>query len=277
MIVDAHCHVWPEHIAPQVLRTRPAGLDPVHDGTLDGLRRTLDAAGVDIGVCLGIAGTAKNVQRTNEWIGAIDRDRFVPFGTVHPDLPVETNLASLLNNGIRGVKLHPLFQELHLADPRVVDIVTGLAEAGLPVISHVGAGGDAVANERGAPAHVAALLDRVPGLTLLACHFGGYHRLEEAEEHLVGSRAFLETSWPPTVGDLDRERIRGVLAAHGANRVVFGSDWPMADPAVEIAAIRALGLAPAAEAAVLGNSLAQVLGLWPSAETPLPGDDPGLL
>jgi predicted TIM-barrel fold metal-dependent hydrolase len=159
----------------------------------------------------------------------------------------------------------------------VVDIVTGLAEAGLPVISHVGAGGDPVANERGAPAHVAALLDRVPGLTLLACHFGGYHRLEEAEEHLVGSRAFLETSWPPTVGDLDRERIRGVLAAHGANRVVFGSDWPMADPAVEIAAIRALGLSPAEEAAVLGNSLAQVLGLWSSAETPLPGADPGLL
>lgn len=261
MIVDAHCHVWPDHIAPQVLRTRPAGLDPVHDGTLDGLRRTLDDAGVDIGVCLGVAATAKTVQRTNEWIGRVDRNRFVPFGTVHPDLPVEHNLASLRDNGIRGVKLHPLFQDLHLADPRLIEIVAGLAATGLPVITHVGAGGDAAANDRGAPVHVATLLDLVPDLTLIACHFGGYHRLEESEQHLVGSRAFLETSWPPTVGDLDRDRIRGVIERHGADRVVFGSDWPMADPAREIAAVRALALSPSDEAAVLGGKLADILAL----------------
>lgn len=261
MIVDAHCHVWPDHIAPQVLRTRPADLNPVHDGTIDGLRRTLDAAGVDFGVCLGVAATARTVQRTNEWIGSVDRDRFVPFGTVHPELPVEVNLASLQDNGIRGVKLHPLFQDLHLADPRVVEIAAGLAEAGLPVITHVGAGGDPAANDRGAPQHVAALLDRVPGLTLMACHFGGYHRLEEAERHLVGSRALLETSWPPTVGELERNRIRTVIERHGADRVVFGSDWPMADPATEIAALRALGLPAEDEGAVLGGNLAGVLGL----------------
>jgi hypothetical protein len=43
--------------------------------------------------------------------------------------------------------------------------------------------------------------------------------------------------------------------------VVFGSDWPMADPAAEIAAVRALGLDPAAEQAILGDNLARLLGL----------------
>ncbi len=43
MIVDAHCHVWPDHIAARVLAARPVGLDARHDGTLDGLRRTMDA------------------------------------------------------------------------------------------------------------------------------------------------------------------------------------------------------------------------------------------
>ena len=47
----------------------------------------------------------------------------------------------------------------------------------------------------------------------------------------------------------------------GADRIVFGSDWPMADPAAEIAAVRALGLDAADEQAILGGNLARLLGL----------------
>jgi predicted TIM-barrel fold metal-dependent hydrolase len=261
MIVDAHCHVWPDHIAPKVLQSRPVGLDARHDGTLDGLRRTMDDAGIDRALTLGIANVAKNVARTNEFIGSVDRSRFVPFGTVHPALSDEDNLKHLLDNGIPGVKLHPLFQDLSLGDPRVVDLMRALAASGIVVITHAGSGGDAAANERGAPHHLRALIDAVPELTLIACHFGGYHRLDEAEQTVVGSRVYLETSWPPTTGDLDRGRIRALIARHGADRVVYGSDWPMTDPATEIAAVKALGLAPDDEAKVLGGNLANLLGL----------------
>ena len=261
MIIDAHCHVWPDHIAPQILATRPAGLDPKHDGTLAGLRRTLDTAGIDHAMCLGIAGVAKNVERTNQFIGAVPRDRFTPFGTVHPELSVEANLKSLHDNGIRGVKLHPLFQDLSLADPRVIDILHGLAENDITVITHAGAGASAEANDRGTPANVRFALDSVPDLRLIACHFGGYHLLDDAEEQVVGSRAYLETSWPPRLGDLDKERIRSIIRRHGADRVIFGSDWPMADPGVEMQAVRELGLEPHEVDAILGNTLAAILGL----------------
>jgi uncharacterized protein len=261
VIIDAHCHVWPDHIAKQVLGNRPAGLDPVHDGTLGGLRRTLDSAGIDMALCLGIAGVAKNVARTNEFIGAVDRQRFIPFGTVHPGLSIADNLRYLQDNGIPGVKLHPLFQDLSLGDPYVLDILRALAEAGIVVLTHVGAGGDDAANERGAPRHIRSIADSLPELKLIACHFGGYHLLDEAEEKVVGSSAYLETSWPPTVADLPRDRIRGIIERHGVDRVVFGSDWPMTDPANEIAGVRALGLAPDKEKAVLGGNLAALLGV----------------
>jgi predicted TIM-barrel fold metal-dependent hydrolase len=261
MIIDAHCHVWPDHIAAQLLAGRPAGLDPVHDGTVSGLQRTMDRAGIDRAVCLGVATAARTVQHTNEFIGALDRVRFVPFGTVHPGLPDEVNLRSLRDNGITGVKLHPLFQDLSLSDPRVIGLLGALADARIIVITHVGAGGDPAANERGSPRALRAALDQVPGLQVIACHFGGYRQLDQAERFLLGSRAVLETSWPPRLAGLDQGRVSRIIARHGADRVVFGSDWPMSEPAAEIAAIRALGLPPAAEKAVLGGTLAALLGL----------------
>ena len=60
----------------------------------------------------------------------------------------------------------------------------------------------------------------------------------------MGSSVTLETSWPPTLAELEPERVVALIRRHGADRVVYGSDWPMADPAAEIAAIRNLGLDP---------------------------------
>ena len=204
------------------------------------------------------------MARTNEFIGSVPRDRLVPMGTVHPELSVDENVTSLKDNGIVGVKLHPLFQNLSLDDPRVHDILAALAQEGMPVVTHVGAGEDEAANQRGAPKLLRQLADALPDLTLIACHYGGYHRLDEAEEYVVGSRVTLETSWPPTMAELDPERVVAIIRRHGADRVVYGSDWPMADPSAEMAAIRALPLTPEEIDGILGDNLARLLGLQPA-------------
>jgi uncharacterized protein len=259
VIIDAHCHVWPDDIARQVLATRPVGLTPVGDGTIEGLLRTMDDAGVDRGCCLGVATIAKNVEKTNAFIGAVDRSRFFAFGTIHPDLSVEENMRSLTENGIQGVKVHPIFQGIALSDPRVREILVAVAEANIVVITHAGDGGDDEGNRRGAPQEVLALALAIPSLKLIACHYGGYHRFEEATSCLVGSNIVLETSWPPSLDELDAAKVRAAIEQHGAQRFVFGSDWPMADPAREIAALRGLGLSSADEDALLGGTLERLL------------------
>jgi uncharacterized protein len=265
VIIDAHCHVWPDEIARKVLADRPVGLDPVHDGTLDGLRRTMDAAGIDMAMTLAVANVGKNVWRTNEFVGKVDRSRYIPFGTVHPDLSVDDNLAALRDNGVVGVKLHPLFQSVAFADARTREILTALAENDIPVIAHVGSGGDAHQNERGAPKDFHSMLTEVKGLRLIAAHYGGYQVLDEAEQWSVGTDVHLETSWPPSMGTLPQERIRNIIRRHGADRVVYGSDWPMTDPATEIAAIKALGLTAEEESGILGGNLARLLRIEPTA------------
>jgi predicted TIM-barrel fold metal-dependent hydrolase len=253
--------VWPDHIAEQVLSVKIAGLDPMGDGTMAGLTAKLDEAGIDYGCCLGVATVPKNLEKTNEFIGAVDRSRFVPFGTIHPDRTIDDNMRSIRENGIVGVKLHPNFQGIDLADPRVVEICRALADDGIVVITHAGEGSDEAATERGSPQKVVALAEAIPNLTLMACHYGAYHQLDLAEDVVVGSRVILETSWPPTMAILEPERIRAIIERHGVDRVVYGSDWPMADPVAEIAGIKALGLDPDDEAKVLGGNMKRILGL----------------
>jgi uncharacterized protein len=263
MIIDAHVHVWPDAIARAALSGRVPGMTAIGDGTVAGLRESLRRTGVDRCVVMGIADQARHVDRANEFIGSLagsDDGTFIPFGTIHPDLPVKENLASLRRYHIAGVKLHPLFQGFALDDPRIWALLEAFG-ADIPVIAHVGKGGSAEANTRSTPAMLASIVQAFPGLRLVACHFGGFHRLDEAEELLLGRPVMLETSWPPRLAALDSGRVRSIIERHGADRVVFGSDWPMADPAAEIASIRELGLSPSAETGVLGGNLGRFLGI----------------
>jgi len=265
VIVDAHCHVWPDQLAARLVAARPAGMDAVGDGTVSGLLRTMDAAGVDLACTLAIANEARHVARTNQFVGSLDRQRFIPCGTVHTGLSVEENLLHLRENGIVAVKFHPNFQGLSLGDPAVHDLFRGLAEEGIPVLAHVGHGSDEAASERGSTRHLAGLLDVVPDLTFVAFHFGGYHDIDGSLQGTLGDRRlYVETSWPPRLSDLGAQRVRSLIETHGADRVVFGSDWPMARPGDEIAFLRSLGLPPAQERAVLGANLAALLGIGDS-------------
>lgn len=50
-----------------------------YDGKVSGLLRTMGEAGIDMALTLGVALKASTVARTNEFIGSVRRDRFVPL------------------------------------------------------------------------------------------------------------------------------------------------------------------------------------------------------
>lgn len=258
MVIDGHFHVWPDAIAKRALGNPSAELKRFGDGTVGGAAAVLDAAGIDRAVCLCIANVAKHVESVNRFAGELDPERFIGFGTIHPDLPVERNLASLRENGLHGVKVHPLFQGFALDDPGLWEILEAL-QGEFPIIVHVGHGGEG--SERCTPAMLHDLAARFPRLDVIACHFGGYKLLDEAEEQVIGLPVYVDTSWPPGLGSIDPDRVRKLIDRHGPERVIFASDWPMAEPAADLAAVRALGLPAEDEAAVLGGNLERLLGL----------------
>lgn len=261
MIIDAHAHVWPDKIAEIALSAnRLPELNARGDGTVGGLTADMAASGVEISCCLGIANQARHVDSVNRFVAGLASQTRIGFGTVHVGLSVEENMASLRRHGIRAVKIHPLFQGFALDDPRLWAILDAFGDE-IAVITHVGEGGSPEANRLSSPRMIRDIAQQFPALKLMACHFGGYKVLDDAEEMLAGADVTLETSWPPSLSTLRPERVRDLIRRHGAERIVFGSDWPMTSPAEEIKAIDALGLTDDETKLVLGGSLARVLGI----------------
>lgn len=257
MIVDLHNHVWPDAVARRALANGIPDMPLAGDGTVSGLAAAQDEAGVDRSACLAVANGPDAVAKANAFIGGLDRSRFIPFGTVHPGLPVEDNLAALRSAGVQGVKIHPVFQRFRLDDPRLMPLLEALAGS-FPVIVHVGAGAGST-GEAATPGMVREWVRAFPSLDVIACHFGGYHDWDEAVDVLHGLPVYLDTSWPPSVATLDARIVREAVRRHGVERVLFASDWPTASPAKEIAAIRALGLDDDETALVLGGNAQRLL------------------
>ncbi len=262
MVIDCHTHVWPDTIAARALGPAVPDLPRHGDGRVATLLESMTEAGVDRSVCLGVADGPTRVAGTNRFAASLDAGRLIGFGSIHPDCNPDELVGSLRAAGLKGVKIHPLFQHYSLDDPRLGAILEAIGDEFIAIVHFGPAGGTPVAEHSFcSPDKVAYLVRQFPRLKLVACHFGGFRMLTEAEELVIGLSVYLDTAWPPSLATLDRERIRRLIQRHGPDRVVFGSDWPVASQAAEIAAVEALGLGATDTEAVLGGNMARLLGV----------------
>jgi predicted TIM-barrel fold metal-dependent hydrolase len=260
MIIDTHAHAWPDSVARKALAGSVPDLTRRGDGTVSGLMASMEIAGIDRSVCLGVANQGDSVDKANAFAGGLDESRIIGFGSVHPELSTEQNIQSLRRHRLRGAKIHPFFQNYALDDDRLSPILDAM-QGEFAAIIHVGSISTSDSKGVCSPSMLADLVHRFPRLDVVACHFGGYRQFEEAAEIVVGLPVYLDTSWPPSVADLDPKLVRRVIERHGPDRVLFASDWPMADQKAELDAVLALGLADDDTEHILGLNAMRLLGI----------------
>ncbi|WP_067662267.1 amidohydrolase family protein [Nocardia miyunensis] len=260
MIIDAHTHMWPDSVARKALAGSVPDLERRGDGTRDGLKKSMADAGIDRSVCLAVANNGGAVEKANQFSASLDPDYFVGFGSIHPDLTPEENLAGLRRHGLKGVKIHPFFQHYALDDARLTPVFDAM-QGEFAVVIHVGSISTTDSAGICSPTMLADLVRNFPRLDVIACHFGGYRQFRAAAETVIGLPVYVDTSWPPSLAELDPGEVRKVIQKHGPDRVVFASDWPMADQAREIRAVRELGLPDADVDQILGLNIARLLGI----------------
>ncbi len=180
-------------------------------------------------------------------------DRLIPFVRLNPNYvdAMPGLLARAVELGIRGVKLHPTTTLAHPAGDATVALLRRCGELGLPALFHCGD------DPYTTPETIGLAAEAAPGCRIVLGHMGGYFHVEEAiDEAERRSNLMLETSAMPYP-----DWIRVAVERIGADRVLFGSDGPGCNPALELDKVRRLGLGAEAEVKVIGANAERLLGL----------------
>jgi predicted TIM-barrel fold metal-dependent hydrolase len=258
MFIDVHTHAFHPKIAGKVLHQLEGhyAIPPVGDGHVDDLLARLDRAHLDSAVVLTAATTPAQVIPANNWSLSIKRDhpRLIPFGTIHPGFEgMEKELDRLESSGIRGLKFHPDFQGYRLDDPALYDIMEMVGDR-FVCLFHVG---DTLPpdDNPSCPRKLAELRKVFPAPVMIAAHMGGYLHWEYALEHLAATDVLVDSS--STLDFVDDGLLLRLYRAFGSRRILFGSDYPLFDPAAEMERLqRRLHLSPCEFEAILTNAAA---------------------
>lgn len=283
MVVDFHTHTFPDKIAASAVDKLQAAahIHPFTDGTVDGLSASMRDAGIDYAVCLPVATHPKQVPgindasaRTNARTGETG---VIFFGAMHPDFDGwRDELARVAELGLRGVKLHPPYQNADFDDIRYLRILDRAAELDLIVLVHAGLDIGLPGVDRASPEMIARAVKAVGPLKLVCAHMGGWRQWDAVEELLPGAGVYLDTSfslgrivpngdgfpWQETdLPLMEPERFLRLVRAFGAERILFGTDSPWGEQADALQRLQALPLTDAERTAILGGNAARLLGL----------------
>lgn len=240
IVVDGHCHV---------------GIGYEYQQTADELLQEMDKYGVDRAViCPVDRCIAVDNREGNDFVldtVRTHRDRFYAFATANPWYGARAveELRRAIDQGARGIKLHPSLQGFLLCDELVYPLVELAQELAVPMFFHTGTPAFSL------PTQLAELAMRFPEVNFIMGHMGSTDfKLEAAAVALLASNIYLDTSW--ILPDL----VTRAVAAVGAERVLFGSDSPLSTLHIEMGCRRAAKLTDDMRDQVMGGSMLRLLG-----------------
>lgn len=213
-IHDAHCHVG-------------RGLD--YEVTAETLLKEMDACGVERAVIVPADReiAVANREGNNEILGAVRKhpDRLTAFCTANPWFAEEavTEVRRAFDLGAAGLKLHPVLQGFSIIDPVARPIIEAAVGLGKPIYFHTGT---PVCSP---PFQLSELCLRYPEGRFIMGH-AAYSDYWNDVVFAVKSAAnmFVETSTHlPVV-------IRLLVEQAGAERVLYGSNFPLNSMSLEV-------------------------------------------
>lgn len=205
---------------------------------LSAVRKEREASDrVDFSVCLP-------TEEEKNFFEALGGGALVSFASVHPDDPAaEDQLEIIAERGFRGIKLHPEFQHFEISSPRAISLLRKAESLGLYTVIHAGRDIGFPPPAHAAPAMIAHALEYIEGSHLIAAHLGGFRMWDDVEKYLVGKNLYLDTAY---LGIFDGEPTRAqylrILRSHGADKILFGSDYPWKSARETVACLLSLGL-----------------------------------
>lgn len=260
-IIDCHCHIYPDKIAAKAVESIGKFYDlPMrYNGTASQMISESRKAGITGSVVFSVATTPHQVASINNFIA--DEVKKGPslcgLGAAHPlSEDQKADIDEIASLGLKGVKLHPDIQGFAIDDPRCMEIYRLCRERGLTVLIHMG-------DKRydfSSPKRLIPVLEQLDGLKIIGAHLGGWGIWKDAESVLSGYDNF-SVDCSSSLAFLPPEEAKRIIRLYGANRVLFGTDYPMWDYNAELERFFALGLSDEERELILHRNAEEIFDI----------------
>lgn len=233
-IIDIHTHIYPDKIAVKATDSVRdfygiRGSDNM-DGTVDTLLKRGAEAGISQFVVLPVSNTADRVRHINSFLleQANTHDCFIGFGTVHAEMEgLSEEVDWILEHGLKGIKMHPDSQRFNIDDPRLFPMYEQIQDK-IPLLLHMGD----PRYDYSHPARLRKILANFPKLQVIAAHFGGYSMPATAKELLWDTDCVFDIS--SAMMFMEPGEAEHYINSYGAERMAYGTDYPLWDPVQEV-------------------------------------------
>ena len=279
VIIDFHTHVFP----PQVKKKRSKYIDSdpcfailysssdAKLATADELIASMDKNGVDISVIVNIGWTTHELcVETNDYIlESIARypRRLIGFCAVQLN-SYDAAIAEIercTKGGVRGVgEMRPDMQLFDLRDDEVMEpFIKVIEEHKLILLTHTS---EPVGHEypgKGAttPEMLYPFITSFPDLTIVCAHWGGglpFYALMPEVKQAMGN-VFFDTAASPLL--YSPQVWEQVVQLVGADKILFGSDYPLLAQSRLIKEIKSLDLPEETKNLILSGNAQKLLGI----------------
>ena len=225
-IIDFHTHIYPEKIAGKAVVSIGDfySIEMSGKGTSRALIEGGSKCGITNYVVHSVAVTSHTVEAINDFISAEIKEHkeFYGFGTMHADFDEKIKEAERLSGlGLKGIKIHPDTQKFNLDDERMFELYDYMQQNKLPLLIHTGD----YRYDYSHPRRLKNILKEFPKLITIGAHFGGWSVYDLAYELLKDENCYVDTS--SAFFMLGKERAKELIRLYGAERVLFGTDFPM--------------------------------------------------
>ena len=279
MIIDFHTHVF----SPRIKKNRSQYIDEdpcfamlysnkeAKLATADELIESMDKAGIDVSVIVNVGWTTHELcVETNDYIlESVARypRRLIGFGAVQPQSP-EAAIAEIercVKGGIRGIgEMRSDMQLFDLGDKETMQpVAEALKKHRLVLLTHASepVGHDYPGKGIITPDQLYSFITNFPDSTIVCAHWGGglpfYALMPEVKQAM--SNVFFDTAASPFL--YSPEVYNQVIQLVGAEKILFGSDYPLLTQTRLLQEINSADLPEEAKNLILADNARRLLNI----------------
>lgn len=260
MIVDFHTHMFPDKIAKGTIGflVEVCKKKPYTDGTYEGLKKAALESGIDLSVALPIATKPSQFDSINAFASRYQEKPVLSFGSIHPDCEdYKKKLRQIKEMGLKGIKLHPDYQEVYFNDIRYKRIISCASELDLIISVHAGLDPKCPENIHCTPEMSAEVIRETEAPSLVLAHMGGNKQWDEVEEYLVGRQVYFDTG--VVLDKMPEEQFLRIVRTHGVDKILFATDSPWSGQKEFLEIIRKMPLSDEEREKILGGNACKLL------------------